>query len=264
MKLKLPDGDLTYDRSGNGLPILFIHGYPLSRKIWEPQMIGLADIASVLALDLRGHGDSNAFTGLYSMDLLADDCKFFLDSIKINYPIVICGLSMGGYVTMAFYRRYPQLVAGMILTSTRPGPDSQESKANRDKAIQNANKNGARFIADSMIQKMVSPKTITSNPALVNNIYEIMVSTSIPGIIGDLQAMKERPDSTSTLARIDFPVLIIHGADDQLIPPSEAEGMHAIIKNSQLVVLNDAAHLLNLEQPEKYNQAVRRYISALH
>jgi pimeloyl-ACP methyl ester carboxylesterase len=261
MKLQLSDGYLVYDQIGRGTPLLFIHGYPLSRKIWYPQIKGLFEIATVITPDLRGHGESTPFEGPYSMDVLADDCKYLLETINIKKPFIICGLSMGGYVSMAFYRRYPDLVAGMILTSTRLGPDTNEGKANRDIAIQNAILKGPSFIADSMLNKMVSPKTLISNPELVKTVREIMAGTSTKGIIGALEGMKERSDSTPLFSHIDIPVLIIHGADDQLIPFREAEGMNKTIKHSQLLVLKDAGHLPNLEQPEQYNQAVREFIS---
>ena len=261
MKLQLSDGYLVYDHYGRGTPLLFIHGYPLSRKIWYPQIKGLSDIATVIALDLRGHGESTPFEGPYSMDLLADDCMYLLEKLNIKKPIVVCGLSMGGYVSMAFYRRYPDLVAGMILTSTRLGPDTNEGKANRDIAIQNAILKGPSFIADSMYSKMVSPKTLISNPELVKTVRDIMANTSTQGIIGALEGMKERPDSTPSISQIDRQVLILHGADDQLIPFREAEGMNKTIKYSQLLILKDAGHLPNLEQPEQYNQTVRKFIS---
>jgi pimeloyl-ACP methyl ester carboxylesterase len=128
MKIFIDNGFLEYDLMGQGLPMLFIHGYPLSRKIWIPQMVGLADIAQTISIDLRGHGDSYPFIGPYSMDLLADDCKYLLDNITKSTPLVVCGLSMGGYIAMALYRKYPELFIAMVLTSTRSGPDTDEGK----------------------------------------------------------------------------------------------------------------------------------------
>jgi pimeloyl-ACP methyl ester carboxylesterase len=110
---------------------------------------------------------------------------------------------------------------------------------------------------------MLSPKTYQSRPELVARVKAMMESTSLDGVLGDLAGLRDRPDSTPTLATIDRPTLILHGADDQLIPVSEAEAMHAGIKGSQLKILPDAGHLLNMEQPEAFNEAVREFVWAL-
>jgi pimeloyl-ACP methyl ester carboxylesterase len=260
MRINIENGFLEYDLTGNGIPLLFIHGYPLSRKIWTPQLTGLSDQAKVISIDLRGHGESYPFEGRYSMALLADDCKQLLDEIGIHSPILVCGLSMGGYVTMALYREFPGLFKGMILTSTKSGSDSVEGKANRDIAIKDAYEHGANFIADNMLNKIVSPITYSTKPDLLENIHAIMANTSIRGIVGALQGMKERPDSTTVLSQVKCPVIIIHGEDDQLIPVKDAELMHHHIPNSQFVVIPHAGHLPNLEQPDRFNQVLRDFI----
>ncbi len=263
MKFPLDAGYLEYERSGLGIPVLFIHGYPLSRKIWYPQMDGLSDIASIISVDLRGHGNSYAFEGIYRMDLLAEDCYKLLDTLHVNAPVIVCGLSMGGYVTMALYRKYPELFKAMILTSTRSASDSAEAKVNRDAGVKNVHDHGVAFIVENMLAKLVSPFTYASNKSLVNSIEEIMLETSVNGVVGALQGMRDRPDSTPLLPQITCPTLIIHGADDQLIPVKEAELMHEQIPDSRLVIIPVAGHLANLEQPVKYNQAVREFILSL-
>jgi 3-oxoadipate enol-lactonase len=263
MKYSLDNGFLAYDMIGKGIPLLFIHGYPLSRRIWDPQMQGLSETASMILVDLRGHGESYPFDGPYSMELLADDCKRLLDDLSIKYPILVCGLSMGGYVTLALFRKYPHIFKGMILTSTRSGPDSYEGKANRDIAMHNVHDYGVASIANSMLPKLLSPVTHTSKPNLVNSIQDIMLETSVNGVLGTLQGMRDRPDSTLLLPQIKCPSLIIHGADDQLIPLHEAELMNQRLSNSRLVVIPKAGHLPNMEQPDVYNQAIRDFIRSL-
>jgi 3-oxoadipate enol-lactonase len=263
MKIHIENGFLEYNKRGSGIPLMFIHGYPLSRKIWVPQLDDLTNQATMISVDLRGHGDSFPFKGPYSMDLLADDCKRVLDALHIKSSVIICGLSMGGYVTMSLYRKYPELFSGMILTSTRPGPDSPEVKANRDASIKNVLEHGADFIADNMLQKLFSPVTPTTNPNLVNMVHRIMANTSVQGIVGALQGMRDRPDSTPLLTQISCPVLIIHGTDDQLIPMKEAELMAEQIPNSHLIKIGYAGHLPNLEQPDIFNQSVRDFLISL-
>jgi len=143
------------------------------------------------------------------------------------------------------------------------GADSPEGKANRDKAMALAKEKGVSAVVESMLPKMLSPKTYPSRPELVARVKAMMESTSLDGVLGDLAGLRDRPDSTPTLATIDRPTLILHGADDQLIPVSEAEAMHAGIKGSQLKILPDAGHLLNMEQPEAFNEAVRQFVWSL-
>ena len=152
--------------------------------IWLPQMDGLSDVTSLISIDLRSHGDSFPFKGPYSMDLFANDLIRLLDNLNLNIPIVVCGLSMGGYVAMALHRIHPEIFKGMILTSTRPGPDSPEGKANRDASILYAREHGASFIADNLLPKLFSSETLATKPELVKMIRGVMAKTSIQGIIG--------------------------------------------------------------------------------
>ncbi len=196
------------------------------------------------------------------MELLADDCYRLIKSLNIIKPVFVCGLSMGGYVTFALYRNHPDLFKGMILTSTRAAADSQEGKANRDAGVTNVKERGVGFIADGMLPKTVSPKTLSTNPTLVERIRGIMTETSVNGVMGALQGMRDRPDSTSLLSQISCPVLVVHGADDQIIPASEAKTMALQINGSRLVIIPEAGHLVNMEQPGQFNQAVREFISS--
>lgn len=260
------DFSMSYDYFGSGVPLLMIHGYPLSRKLWQPQA-GLADIARVIAPDLRGHGDSsNPNTQsdgpiAYPMDMLASDCAELLDALSINTPVVVCGLSMGGYITFAFYRKYPQRVAGLILAATRSGMDTPEGKSNRKNAVDTVRRSGVEAIAESMLPRMMSPNTYAKRPELAASVMEIMRSISVQGVIGDQLGMSDRSDSTPLLSQIDKPTLIIHGTDDQLIPLAEAETMHSAIADSTLKAVPDAGHLVNLEQPFLFNQAVREFLT---
>ena len=255
--------EMAYEVRGQGLPLLLVHGFPLNKELWEPQLTALQDVARLIAPDLRGHGASEPVPGEYSMDLLADDCQALLESLEIEEPAVVCGLSMGGYIALAYYRRYPERLAGLILAATRAGPDSPEARANRDKMAARAGEKGAGAIAEDLLPKMLSPETYTGNPELVARVKQIMAGTSVPGIRGALLGMKARPDATPLLAEIDVPALVIHGEDDQLIPVEEAQAMHAAIPNSRLEVLPGAGHLLNLERPDAFNQSVRRFLGSL-
>ena len=257
------DFGMAYIDTCDQLTVLCIHGYPLNSAMWEPQMEDLAGTVRVIAPDLRGHGRSEPMPGPYSVGLLADDCLGLLDYLGIENPVVVCGLSMGGYVAFEFFRRYPERVAGLILVSTKAKPDTPEGKEARDAAIAKAKKEGVAAVAADMLPKLLASQTYDEDSELVEFVQEMMEDTSLEGMVGALQAMKDRPDSTPTLATIDVPTLIIHGADDQLIPLSEARAMQAAIEGSELVVIPEAGHLPNLEQIDLFSDAVLDFLDAL-
>jgi pimeloyl-ACP methyl ester carboxylesterase len=265
MHVQLPGITINYEDSGSqqsSLPtILFIHGYPLSQKIWQSQLNGLAGLARLLAPDLRGFGGSDVTPGPYSMGLLADDCISFLDRLGVPKPVIICGLSMGGYIAFALYQQYREWVQGLILTATRAGADNFETKANRDKAIALAEKEGSEAITRLMLPKMLASKTYATRPELVEHVRSILLSASVPGITGVLAGMRDRPDSTPLLAQIAVPTLLIFGEEDQFIPRSEIKAMHAAIHGSKLHLIPDAGHLPNIEQDATFNTLVRAYLA---
>jgi pimeloyl-ACP methyl ester carboxylesterase len=254
---------MAYSEAGKGLPLVFIHGYPLNRHLWDAQLQGLADVARILVPDLRGHGESQAVPGPYSMDLFADDLAAFMDALGIRQKIVLCGLSMGGYIVFAFYRKYATRLAGMILTATRAAPDTPQARLARDQSAELARQQGVNAVVDGMLLKLLAPVTSQTRPELVEQVRRIMTANSLEGILGDLVALKERPDSTPTLAEIHIPTLLLPGAEDQIIPSQEAQAMHTAIRDSILEVIPAAGHLPNLENPEAFNATVRRFITNL-
>lgn len=249
-----------YDELGQGVPLVLIHGYPLNRMIWEAQWEGLSEHARVIAPDLRGFGESEMVRGTTEIDTYADDLREFLDALGISERAVIGGLSMGGYVAMAYLRRYPDHVAGLILANTKATADTMEGKAGRDRNIVVAREKGAEEIAEAMLPKIMAPATYTSKPELVAQVKTIMTSCSVPGIVGALEAMRDRPDSTPTLLEFSEPALIIAGAEDQLMSGADQENMRQAARNSTLVTIPGAGHLTPMEQPEAFNNAVAEFL----
>ena len=260
MKLRINNFWMHYEDQGQGIPLLLIHGFPLNHTLWEPQITGLKDVARVITPDLRGFGASEPANSTYTMEILATDCLNLLDTLGIHEPVFVGGLSMGGYITFSFYRLFPEKVKGLILAATRPGTDSPEGKANRDRLAQLAQERGPEAVAADMLPKMFSPTTYQNNLSLVDNTSQMMASTPVNGIIGALMGMKNRMDSTPLLPEMKKPVLILHGSDDQLIPLKEAEAMQTAIPGAKLGILPEAGHLLNLEQPDLSNRYIRDFL----
>ncbi len=258
------DFTMSYMDSCDRTPLLMLHAFPLDSSMWELQFQDMQDVTRLIAPDLRGHGVSNATEPPYSMTQLVDDCAGLLDNLGIHVPVVVCGLSMGGYLAFEFYRRYPERVAGLILASTRASADSEAGKKGRDEMITAVAEQGVKQLADAMLPKLLSPQTLAEDDELTEYVHDIMLHTSPKGVIGALHAMKNRPDSTPMLADIDVPTLVIHGENDQLIPVSEAKAMADAIPNAELVILPNAAHLPNLEQPEPFNDAIMDFMGITH
>ncbi len=262
MKAQINGLDIAYTDQGKGTAILFIHGYPLNKAMWEPQVKDLSTAFRVITVDLRGHGESSAPLWFCTMEMFADDIRALLDHLSIK-KAVIAGFSMGGYVAFAFYRKFRDRVQGLVLADTRPQPDSPEGKQGRFKTAQTAHKDGANVIAEAMLPKLLAPKTLETRPDLVQKARQIMIGTPVTGIAADLMAMAERPDSVPLLSEIQCPTLVIVGEQDGLTPPADAKLMAEKIKAAKLEIIPNAAHLSNLEQPEAFNKAVRKFLESL-
>lgn len=262
MRTTLRGLQVAYEETGKGRPLLLIHGYPLNRTMWEPQLHALADVAHVIAPDLWGFGESEPVADT-RMGTYAEELHGLAEALGATEPAVVCGLSMGGYIAFEYFRRYKNQVAGLILANTKAGPDSAEGKAGRDKSAALANEKGAGAIAEGMLPKMLSPKTYTNNPELVQRVKRMMESASVPGITAALIAMRDRPDSSPTLAEIKRPVLVIGGADDQLFPQTEFQNIAGALADGRLEILPDAGHMSNLDQPDLFNEAVRLFLRKL-
>lgn len=260
MKVKVRGFEMAYDdTNGSGVPLLLIHGFPLDRTLWAAQVRGLADVARVIAPDLRGFGESGMPTGSVTMDTYADDLRGLLDALGVKNAVV-AGLSMGGYIAFAFYRKNAARVRGLILADTKAGPDSPEGKKGRDDNIALARAQGAGAVGDKMMPKMLTPKTAAERADIANAARAMMARQSVAAVVSALEAMRDRPDSTPTLAEIKAPTLVVTGAEDALIPPKEAEAMRDAIRGARLVSIPGAAHLANLDQPDTFNAAVREFL----
>lgn len=231
--------------------------------MWDGQLAALSSHAHILSPDLPGFGDSPISDTSYTVERYAEDCAAVLDALDILEPVIIGGLSMGGYIALAFARLFPERVRSLLLLSTRAGADTAEGKANRDKAIAGVKEHGASAVTESMYPKFLAPAAYAELPAVAAQAKELMFAASPEGIIAGLSAMRDRPDSTPVLTSLKFPTLIIHGQDDQLIPPSEAEIMAAGIKGSQIHLIANTGHLPNMEQPEEFNSILSSFLSQL-
>lgn len=253
---------MAYHEEGSGVPVVFLHAFPLSRMMWAPQETALDSQFRVITIDLRGHGGSDAPLWHYSLDQAADDVRGLLDYLSIRQAIFV-GLSMGGYILFAFYRKYAEYVKGLVLADTKAQADTDDGKQARFEMAQIAYKQGTTTIADIMIPKLLSPATVRTKPELVRQVRTMIEGNQVSGIAGDLMAMAERPDSVPLLKRITCPAQIIVGELDLPTPPSDAQLMADRIPGARLAIISGAAHLSNLEEPALFNELVRSFVETV-
>lgn len=255
---------LAYHQRGkvNEQPVLLlIHGFPLDHRMWNAQLRGLAAEACVLAPDLRGQGRSGLTPGPLTMEQHADDLVALLDRLSIRQAIV-AGLSMGGYVAFAFWRRHPGRVRALVLLDTRAEPDSPAVRANRDVTAARVQQGGTAALADEMLPKLLAPANLAV-PRIVRTAREIMASQPAAGIAGALAGLRDRADSRPTLPAITAPALVLVGEADAITPPADAAIMAAAIPAARLVTIPRAGHLSPLENPRAVNAALREFIRDL-
>jgi pimeloyl-ACP methyl ester carboxylesterase len=254
---------IAYDDLGEGMPVILIHGFPLCRKMWRPQMNKLpGEGLRVITPDLRGFGESDAPEGPYSMDLFADDLIGLMDHLQMEQA-VISGMSMGGYVLFNILERYPERVKGAIFITTRATPDDEAAKARRLQLASEVRLYGPQVVADPFIKILFAPGAETERPKLLEEVYGWMTGNDTRGVAGGLLAMRERKDYSDMLSSINVPSLAIGAEFDQAAPPVTSTVIAAGIPGCRLNIIPGAGHLANLEDVKAFNNSVKEFLSSV-
>lgn len=261
LRVRADGVDLAVEVRGEGLPVVFVHGFPLDRTMWRHQLAGLPRWRRI-ALDLRGVGGSTAPTEGYSMARYADDVAAVLDVLRVEQA-VLCGLSMGGYIAFEFLRRHPERVKAVILADTRADADSEEARRARDELAAVAQREGPKAVGERLLPRLLAPATHVVQPEVVRHVRDMARRWAVAGIVGALRAMCDRPDSMATLTAIAVPALVVVGEEDQLTPPEGAEAMAAAIAGARLARIPAAGHLAPLEQPLPVGRAIAEFLESL-
>ena len=261
MKTILNNIAINYNEHGisQGLPVVFIHGFPFSHDMWEPQMNVMPNDIHAIAYDVRGHGDSDVGDGQFTIELFVDDLIALLDHLFIEKAI-LCGLSMGGYIALRTFERHPDRVRGLILCDTKSGPDMNAAKIKRTVTMKAVKAAGVQTFAEDFVKAIFWEKTFKRNPSIIAFIKQIICTNSQRGICGTLLALAARTDTTPTLSSINIPTCIIVGEHDKLTPPSDAQTMHSMIEGSELHILSNAAHMSNLENVQEFNERLIAFL----
>ena len=241
--------------------LILIHGFPLNPSMWEPQL-ALADRGwRMIVPELRGFGsDGKADPPTTSIDDYAGDTIDLLDRLDIKKNAVLCGLSMGGYTAFAMLRHAGPYFRGLVLADTKSQGDSPEGVTGRKNMQQLVREKGQGAVADALVPKLFCEATLKQKPDIVENLRRQITGNSVESIVGALQAMMTRQDSTPMLPGLRIPVQVVVGAEDALTPPPLSEQMHKGIPGSELVVIPGAGHMSNMEQPQAFNDALGRFL----
>lgn len=261
MKAVVNGFDMGYDDVGTGQPVLFVHAFPLNRTMWAPQVSALAERCRCVAADLRGFGDS-ALQGPFTIDQYADDLAALLEYLHIDQAVVV-GCSMGGYAALALWRRHPGRIRALVLADTRAGADTAEGREKRTSLIQVARTEGSTAVANLQIPSLVGKTTRETQVDTYDAVHRMMAQTKPEAIVGALEAMMTRPDSTPLLEGITVPTLIVVGEEDVPTPVKESRAMHEAIPGSHLQVIAQAGHLSNMERPAAFNHVLTEFLGTL-
>lgn len=254
--------EMAYDDMGRGSTVVLLHGYPFNRSMWREQVEALKESYRVIAPDLRGHGETTVTDEPATMEEMARDVAALLDELGIE-RVALCGLSMGGYVTLAFYRRFPLRARALVLADTRPQADTEEARRKREEQAGQILKEGMQAIADDFLKKVLTAATLAEKPEMTARVREMILQTDPQGAASALRGMAARPDRTALLEEVLAPTLILVGSEDEITPPADSELMRREIRGSRLKVLEGASHLSNLERPAEFNRALLDFLGAL-
>jgi 3-oxoadipate enol-lactonase len=249
---------LTYEEKGEGEPLLLLHAFPLSGRMWDPQLgLGFRCIIP----DLSGFGSSEATPEICRMSDLATDAAALLDHLGITERVVLGGLSMGGYAALAFAEKYPERLSRLILADTRAGADSPEARDKRLAAARDVMEKGSGILVEATVPKLLGASTRSRRPDLAKQVGQWIAEAPPAGVAAAQRGMAARPDRSAVLPRIAVPTLILVGEEDELTPPEESRRMAEGIPGSRLEILRGAGHLSSLEVPEDFNRVLAEFLS---
>jgi 3-oxoadipate enol-lactonase len=246
---------------GAGPPFVLLHGFPLDHSMWDAQRREFSTSHRILVPDLRGLGRTSVGELPVSMELFADDVAAMLEAKAVTEPVVLCGLSMGGCVALAFVRKYAARVRALILCDARAGVDTPEAKANRYKLADKVLTEGPRVAADAMLPRLFSATTNERQPHVVDAVRNVILASPSRGIAAAQRALAERPDCVPLLPEIRVPSLLIVGEHDIISTPMEMQGMAAAIPGGRCVVIPNAGHMAPMEQPAAVNATIREFLA---
>jgi pimeloyl-ACP methyl ester carboxylesterase len=257
------DVDLYVRESGSGVPLVLLHAFPLNSAMWLAQREGLADVCRVITPDFRGFGGSPLGIDEPTVDVFADDIARMLDARDLD-RVVLAGLSMGGYVAMAFVRRHADRLAGLVLADTKASADADPARQNRLRIADELSANpDSSVLLEEVLPNLLGPTTMEKRPLIYGRVKALVQQTPAVAAAWAQRAMAARPDSLGVLESVRVPSLVIVGEEDALSTADDAKAMVAAMSSAELVTISGSGHLTAVEMPDVFNLAMRSFVSAL-
>src|SRR5918911_1279541 len=253
---------MAYVERGEGPedPVVLLHAFPLNSRMWAPQIKALASHRRVITPDYPGFGRSPRPPAQPDVRYYAEQVRDLLDQLKLG-RVVLGGLSMGGYVAFACLRLFPERISALLLANTRPEPDDEDAKEARRETARRVAEEGVGILPDLQMENLLAPDTLENKKDVAKFVRGLILESSPDGVVAALGAMRERPDSTDLLGKINVPTLVIGGAEDALSTPEIMESMAEKIPDSRHLTLPNAGHLSNLEAPKGFNTALEDFLA---
>lgn len=239
--------------------IIFVHGFPYDRNMWAAQIKELSKEYFCVTYDIRGLGESPAGDGQFTIEMFVDDLMYIVDKLELDKP-VLCGLSMGGYISLRALERNQELFSAVILCDTKSSADNNEGKLKRAAAIRQINSGDFENFIDSFVRNCFAEKFVRDQYSEFRKIVERSKKNNPLGVKGCLLAMAGRTDTTESLPKINIPALAICGSEDELTPPDVMMSLADKIPHSKFVLVEDAGHMTPIEKPTIVNKAILDFL----
>jgi 3-oxoadipate enol-lactonase len=264
--LTITDNNLTVsyidEGPSNSPTIIFIHGFPLNKSMWEKQIEILKGKFRVIVYDIRGHGNTDIGNDDFSIELFVNDLLRLMDALKIDKTI-LCGFSMGGYIALNAIENYPGRFNALLLCDTNCAADMSEAKEKRLKTIESIKEKGLEQYAEESLKKLFAPISFSKYIEEIAVVREMIMKTSEQSLFKTLHALAERKETCTNLHKIKVPVLILVGKEDEITPPDVALMIHEKIKGSTIHIIDHAGHLSNMENNDEFNEHLIKFVSKI-
>lgn len=246
----------------SGSPVIFIHGFPFCKAMWSNQITALRASYHIVAFDIRGHGNSEEGNDSFSIDLFVSDLLGLMDHLKIEKAI-LCGLSLGGYISLNAISKFPDRFKALVLSDTQCIADTPEVRDKRMKAIESIKNGELEKYADDSVKNLFAPGSFISRCREIADVRQMILNTSASSLCKTLIALAERKETCTTLKDIRVPVLIMAGAEDKITPPAAALQLNESINGSSIHIIEKAGHMSNMENPAKFNEHLLNFLATV-
>ncbi|MEW4563693.1 alpha/beta fold hydrolase [Bremerella sp. JC770] len=254
--LQIGDTSFHVRVAGEGSPLVLVHGFPLDHHMYDDVFEPLAEQHQVIAIDLRGFGQSDGYREIVPMEMFADDIAAILDALEVTEQINFAGLSMGGYIAWQMWQRHRDRLSRLILLDTRAIADDEVQARARRMAAEAVLSAGMGDVPMNMLPKLLAESTISQKPDVASTLTEMILRQDPRGVAAAQRGMAQRPNVESWLSEITIPTLVISGQYDVISPPEEMKGFAAQIPGAQFVEIPDAGHMVPMESPAAMCEAV--------